>query len=145
MSKITKIHAREILDSRETRRWRWTLIWKAERQLARPFQAERQPVPKKRGSSATATKRFLGKGVLKAVANVNKIIAKALTGKEADNQKEIDRMMIGLDGTPNKKQAGRQRHFGSLNVGFEGGLMTPKCSSSLTSPKSLTEKLTANI
>ena len=60
MSKITKIHAREILDSRETRRWRWTLIWKAERQLARPFQAERQPVPKKRGSSATATKKIFG-------------------------------------------------------------------------------------
>ena len=62
-------------------------------------------------------KKILGKGVLKAVANVNKIIAKALTGKEADNQKEIDRMMIGLDGTPNKSKLGANAILGvSMSV-----------------------------
>jgi len=51
-------------------------------------------------------KRFLGKGVLKAVANVNKIIAKALVGEEADNQEKIDRIMIEIDGTFNKSKLG---------------------------------------
>ena len=51
------------------------------------------------------------------MANVNKIIAKALTGKEADNQKEIDRMMIGLDGTPNKSKLGANAILGvSMSV-----------------------------
>ena len=90
----------------EIRRWKRMFIWKAGRWPARPFQAERQPAPKKLWSSATATKRFLGKGVLKAVASVNKKIAKVLIGKDADNQKEIDRMMIELDGTPNKSNLG---------------------------------------
>ena len=40
------------------------------------------------------------------MANVNKIIAKALVGKESDNQKEIDRIMIELDGAPNKSKLG---------------------------------------
>ena len=58
------------------------------------------------GTSRRRQKRFLGKGVLKAVANVNKIIAKALVGQESDNQKEIDRIMIELDGAPNKSKLG---------------------------------------
>ena len=41
------------------------------------------------GASRRRQKRFLGKGVLKAVANVNKIIAKALVGQESDNQKKL--------------------------------------------------------
>jgi len=62
-------------------------------------------------------KRFLGKGVLKAVANVNKIIAKALAGQEADNQKEIDRMMIEIDGTSNKSKLGANAILGvSMSV-----------------------------
>jgi len=47
-------------------------------------------------------KRFSGKGVLKAVENVNTIIAPALIGKDPGKQKEIDRLMIALDGTENK-------------------------------------------
>lgn len=50
--------------------------------------------------------RHGGKGVLKAVANINGEIAKALVGKDADNQKEIDQTMIDLDGTPNKGRLG---------------------------------------
>lgn len=50
--------------------------------------------------------RYGGKGVLKAVANVNTEIAQALTGKDAANQEEIDKTMIALDGTPNKGRLG---------------------------------------
>ena len=50
--------------------------------------------------------RFLGKGVLKAVAAVNGPIADALVGKEASNQAEIDQIMIDLDGTENKSNFG---------------------------------------
>jgi len=51
-------------------------------------------------------KRYLGKGTLKAVEHVNGEIAKALHGKDASNQAEIDRAMITLDGTNNKGRLG---------------------------------------
>ncbi len=50
--------------------------------------------------------RFLGKGVLKAVENVNKKIAEKLIGFDAEKQKEIDEMMIEIDGTENKSNLG---------------------------------------
>ena len=50
--------------------------------------------------------KFGGKGVLKAVANINTEIAQALIGKDASDQKAIDQMMIDLDGTPNKGRLG---------------------------------------
>lgn len=50
--------------------------------------------------------RFVGKGVLKAVENVNEIIAPALIGEDATNQRVIDKIMIDLDGTPNKAKLG---------------------------------------
>ncbi len=50
--------------------------------------------------------RFGGKGVLKAVANVNGRIASAVTGIEAADQRLVDRTMIELDGTPNKSSLG---------------------------------------
>lgn len=52
------------------------------------------------------TTKFGGKGVLKAVANVNEIIAPALIGKDASAQEKLDQFMIGLDGTPNKGKLG---------------------------------------
>lgn len=51
-------------------------------------------------------KRYLGKGVLKAVENVNTEIAKALKGKDASDQAAIDQCMIDLDGTENKGRLG---------------------------------------
>src|SRR5665213_2037148 len=51
-------------------------------------------------------KRYGGKGVSKAVDNVNSIIAQALIGKEVSLQKEVDDMMIALDGTPYKSKLG---------------------------------------
>jgi len=50
--------------------------------------------------------RYGGKGVLKAVANVNEIIAPAVTGMPAEEQERVDRALIALDGTPNKSRLG---------------------------------------
>ena len=52
------------------------------------------------------SKRYGGKGVLKAVKNVNTKIAKALSGKDAAQQRKIDQIMLELDGTPNKRKLG---------------------------------------
>ncbi len=51
-------------------------------------------------------KRYGGKGVLKAVTNVNEIIAPAVAGMRADDQEALDRALIELDGTPNKSRLG---------------------------------------
>lgn len=51
-------------------------------------------------------KRYAGKGLRKAVANVNEVIAPRLRGKDAARQQEIDDLLIALDGTPNKKRLG---------------------------------------
>lgn len=50
--------------------------------------------------------RYLGKGVLKAVQNVNTVIAKEITGKKFKSQAELDRFLIELDGTENKSKLG---------------------------------------
>jgi enolase len=57
-------------------------------------------------------KRYLGKGVSKAVAAVNGEIRKAVTGMEAENQREIDETMIALDGTANKNRLGANAVLG---------------------------------
>jgi enolase len=57
-------------------------------------------------------KRYLGKGVLKAVANVNELIAPELVGFDVTNQVAIDLMMIELDGTKNKSKFGANAILG---------------------------------
>jgi enolase len=57
-------------------------------------------------------KRYLGKGALKAVQNVNEIIALELLGEDATDQVAIDRIMIDLDGTPNKAKLGANAILG---------------------------------
>ena len=57
-------------------------------------------------------KRYIGKGVLNAINNVNKIIAKQLIGMNALNQAKIDQTMIALDGTPNKSRLGANAILG---------------------------------
>ena len=54
--------------------------------------------------------RYGGKGVMKAVANVEDELAGVLVGQEAADQAVVDRTMIELDGTPNKGAPRRQRH-----------------------------------
>jgi len=57
-------------------------------------------------------KRYLGKGVLNAVANVKSTLAPALTGRDATDQVGIDRAMIALDGTPTKSKLGANAILG---------------------------------
>lgn len=56
--------------------------------------------------------RYMGKGVLKAVDNVNSIIAPELIGEDAANQYEIDKLMLELDGTSNKSKLGANAILG---------------------------------
>ena len=53
--------------------------------------------------------RFMGKGMLKAVENVNKIIAPVIIGMESENQQEIDKKMIELDGSERKTNLGANK------------------------------------
>ena len=55
---------------------------------------------------------YLGKGVLRAVANVNGEIADALAGVGADDQRELDRLLVELDGTSNKSRLGANAILG---------------------------------
>src|SRR5262249_23448723 len=52
------------------------------------------------------SKRYLGKGVLKAVENIKREIAPAVRGMDAGAQRTLDQKMIALDGTPNKARLG---------------------------------------
>ncbi len=107
MSKIKRIHAREILDSRGNP------TVEAEVSLENDVQS-RASVPS--GASTgeyeavelrdNDQSRYLGKGVTKAVYNVNKIISPNLIGEDIFNQKKIDKIMLDLDGTHNKNKLG---------------------------------------
>jgi len=66
-------------------------------------------------------KRYNGKGVLKAVNNVNRFIAPKLIGQEPLNQRQLDQLMIGLDGTENKSKLGANAILGvSLALAYAG-------------------------
>ncbi len=72
-------------------------------------------------------KRFLGKGVLKAVDNANRIIAPKLKGIDCRKQGEIDKLMIKLDGTANKSRLGANAILGvSLAVARAGAIAAKK-------------------
>lgn len=65
--------------------------------------------------------RYLGKGVLKAVENVNKILGPAVMGMDPTEQNAIDQVMLDLDGTPNKAKYGANAILGvSLAVSKAG-------------------------
>jgi enolase len=107
MSQIDRIQAREILDSRGNPTVEADVILASgERgRAAVPSGAstgEHEAVELRDGDR----ERYAGKGVLKAVANVNDIIARELKGLDALDQRSIDRKLIDLDGTPNKAKLG---------------------------------------
>ena len=113
MSTITKIHAREILDSRGNP----TL--EAEVTLADgSFGRAMVPSGASTGSKEAVElrdgdkTRYLGKGVLNAVANVNGAIATALKGFDAVDQEGLDRRLVDLDGTENKGRLGANALLG---------------------------------
>ena len=65
--------------------------------------------------------RYLGKGCLQAVKNVNDVLGPAVIGKDSSQQREIDQLMIDLDGTPNKQKLGANAILGvSLAVSKAG-------------------------
>jgi enolase len=104
-SKITKIIAREILDSRGNPTVQADVFSeKGFGRAAAPSGAStgRHEAMELRDSE----KRYNGKGVRKAVSNVNTRIAKALVGRDVSGQREIDSLMCGLDGTENKSNLG---------------------------------------
>jgi enolase len=68
-------------------------------------------------------RRYGGKGVLKAVTNVNEVIAPQLVGMDPARQAEIDRMMIDLDGTPNKGKLGANAILGVSMAVARGAAM----------------------
>lgn len=110
---ITHIHAREILDSRgnPTVEVEVTLYSGAFGRASVPSGAStgsNEAIELRDGDKT----RYLGKGVLKAVENVNEIIAPALLGISALNQAEIDKIMIQLDGTPTKSKLGANAILG---------------------------------
>ena len=107
MSKIVKVIAREIIDSRgnPTVEAEVHLEGGFSGMAAAPSGAStgsREALELRDGDKA----RFLGKGVLKAIAAVNGPIATALLGKDAQDQATIDQIMIDLDGTENKSNFG---------------------------------------
>lgn len=113
MTFITDIVAREILDSRgnPTVEVDVELDSGAVGRAAVPSGAstgEHEAVELRDGDK----KRYSGKGVLKAVTNVNDIIAEALLDMDAMNQIEIDNSLIKLDGTPNKGNLGANAILG---------------------------------
>ncbi|MBR4388949.1 MAG: phosphopyruvate hydratase [Prevotella sp.] len=111
--KICKIHGREILDSRgnPTVEVEVTLENGVMGRAAVPSGAstgENEALELRDGDK----KRYLGKGVLKAVENVNNVIAPALVGECVFNQRAIDYKMLALDGTPTKSKLGANAVLG---------------------------------
>ena len=111
--KIEKIHAREILDSRgnPTVEVEVTLENGVMGRAAVPSGAstgENEALELRDGDKG----RYLGKGVLKAVENVNTVIAPALKGDCVFGQRAIDQKMLALDGTPTKSKLGANAILG---------------------------------
>ena len=111
--KIQKIHAREILDSRgnPTVEVDVTLENGVMGRAAVPSGAstgENEALELRDGDK----NRYLGKGTLKAVKNVNEVIAPALLGDDVYAQRALDQKMIDLDGTPTKSRLGANAILG---------------------------------
>ena len=112
-TRIAKIYAREILDSRGNP------TVEADVHLASGVMG-RAAIPSGASTGEGEAlelrdgdmKRYTGKGVLKAVSNINKKIAKDLQGFDALDQRGIDEKLIALDGTPNKRRYGANAILG---------------------------------
>ena len=107
LMKIKHIEAREILDSRGTPTVEAEIVLKSGLRAAASVPSgastgEHEALELRDGDSS----RYFGKGVLKAVANIENIIAPALIGIPVSEQAEIDRIMVDLDGTPDKSRLG---------------------------------------
>ena len=113
MTAIIDVHARQILDSRGNPTVEVDI-------LLDDGSVGRAAVPS--GASTGAHEavelrdgdktRYLGKGVTKAIAAVNGEIAQTILGFDAEDQRDLDRLMIELDGTPNKARLGANAILG---------------------------------
>jgi enolase len=106
-TQITRVHARQIIDSRGNPTVEADVFVGigARGRAAVPSGAstgEHEALELRDGDKS----RYLGKGVLKAVANVNTEIAKAIVGLDATDQRALDKRLIELDGTPTKSRLG---------------------------------------
>ena len=113
MARITSVRAREVLDSRGNPT--------VEVDVSLDDEALGRAIVPSGASTGTHealelrdqdAKRFGGKGVLSAVENVNHRIAPELTGHEALDQRAVDRLLLDLDGTPNKRKLGANAMLG---------------------------------
>jgi enolase len=114
MTMIVDVHGREVLDSRGNPTVEVEVLLEsgAEGRAIVPSGAStgsREAVELRDGDP----KRFLGKGVTKAVRNVNRVIAPKLIGYDATEQVLVDRMLIDLDGTGNKGKLGANAILGA--------------------------------
>jgi enolase len=122
MARIQSIHARQILDSRGNPTIEVEVAAEdgSFGRAAVPSGAstgEHEAVELRDGDED----RFLGKGVLEAVRNVNEVIAGELEGFNVLDQAEVDRVLIALDGTPNKGRLGANAILGvSLATAYAG-------------------------
>ena len=92
---------------------RSTWCWLTAHWAGRPSPRGPAPAFTRRSSFATATTtRYLGKGVTKAVANVNGVLAKVAIGRDPGDQVGLDRALIAADGTPNKGKLGANAILG---------------------------------
>jgi enolase 1/2/3 len=112
MSQIDKVHARQVLDSRGNPTVEVELVLRsgAAGRAAVPSGAstgEFEATELRDGAAA-----YGGKGVTKAVANVNGEIAQAVHGRDATDQEGLDRSLVDLDGTPNKSRLGANAILG---------------------------------
>jgi enolase len=125
MSKISHIHAQEILDSRGNPTVRVHLELDGGQIVSASVPSgastgEHEAVELRDGDP----KRYGGKGVLKAVAHVNEIIAPKLVGFDPTKQAEIDALLIELDGTPNKARLGANATLGASMAVARAGART---------------------
>ena len=110
---ITDVYAREVIDSRgnptvEVEVYTESGAYGRAMVPSGASTGEREALELRDGDKT----RFLGKGVTKAVANVNDIIAEAVIGLDCTNQPNVDAVMIALDGTPTKSKLGANAILG---------------------------------
>lgn len=113
MSQIVKVKAREVLDSRGNPTVE-VEVYLQSGAVGRAIVPSGASTGEKEALELRDhdPKRYLGKGVLKAVDNVNSIIAKEIVGLESTEQAYIDKILIELDGTPNKSRLGANAILG---------------------------------
>jgi len=118
--RIDKIHAREVLDGRgwptvevEISSSGWVVMAQVPAGLSK---GTHEAFELRDGGN-----RYGGKGVQKAVSNVNDIISPKITGREFSSQAELDRLLVDLDGTAEKKALGSNAILGVSLAGAKAG------------------------